>query len=92
VRLSEEEADKIAAALGISVMDFLSEMTVLTADRRGLSIDENSDGTCIFFSDNPPSCKIYDVRPAQCRNFPHKWKNSSEKFQCKSNSGFPARD
>jgi hypothetical protein len=92
VRLSEAEADRIAIRLGMDIVDFIGTMTVITEDRRSLSLDENPDGTCIFFLDNPPRCKIYDVRPAQCRNFPHKWKNSSAKFQCRNNSGFQNRD
>lgn len=82
MRISQEEADQIAARLGMDSRDFIDKMTILTADRRNISLIENKDGSCIFFSDNPPSCKIYDIRPAQCRNFPIRWKSDSEKFQC----------
>ena len=84
VRISEAEADRIAIKLGMDIVDFIGKMTVITDDRRGLSLDENPDGTCIFFSDNPPRCGIYGVRPAQCRDFPVKWKSESEKFQCRT--------
>ncbi len=84
VRISQEEADKIAIRLGMDVLEFIDKMTIVTADRRSLSLNENPDGTCIFFSDNPPQCKIYEVRPAQCRNFPHKWRNDQDKHRCRT--------
>ncbi len=84
VRISEAEADRIAIRLGMDIVDFIGKMTVITDDRRGLSLDENPDGTCIFFSGDPPRCEIYGVRPAQCRDFPVKWKSESEKHQCRN--------
>jgi Fe-S-cluster containining protein len=33
----------------------------------GHSIKENPDGSCLFFRDG---CRIYPVRPRQCRTFP----------------------
>ena len=85
VRISQEEADMIAARLGMNALEFIDKMTILTADRRNLSHNENPDGTCIFFSNNPPRCEIYDIRPVQCRDFPIKWKSESENHQCRNN-------
>lgn len=86
VRISQVEADQIAARLGMDVLEFIDKMTVVTTDRRSLSISENPDGTCIFFSDNPPRCEIYESRPAQCRDFPVKWKNVQAKHKCRAES------
>ena len=73
VRVTEAEVDAIAAYLNIPVRDFLRDHTVLTADRRSLSLLEKPDGSCCYYDDQTRSCRIQDVKPAQCRNFPDKW-------------------
>lgn len=75
VRLSEKEADDIANFLGMELADFFENMIILTADRRGISLVENEDGSCPFYVDSPRGCKIYECRPSQCRDYPHKWHN-----------------
>jgi len=72
VRLREDEIDTIADYLGLSVSDFTKSYTRVTRDRRGLSLIEHADGSCIFLRDDS-LCMINDVKPAQCRDFPHVW-------------------
>lgn len=84
VRLSPDEADRIAESLGLEKRDFVDKMTYVTPDRKSLSLNENEDGSCIFFSVNPPGCEIYENRPSQCRDFPTRWKSRSEKFRCRT--------
>jgi Fe-S-cluster containining protein len=72
VRISVEETAQIAAFLGMTVQAFTDEYTVLTSDRRGLSLKEKEDRHCIFYIE-PPACRIEPVKPEQCRNFPLKW-------------------
>ena len=50
-------------------------MIVLTDDRRGISLAENEDGTCIFYDAGMHGCRIYSCRPAQCRSYPVRWHN-----------------
>ncbi len=85
VRLKENEITNIANFLGLSELEFIEKYTKLTSDRRGLSLIEKEDGSCIFFND-PPGCQINPVKPLQCRNFPLIWNFEGwEKF-CKGNT------
>ena len=75
VRLSEKEADTIASHIGMAPSEFYEKMVVLTHDRRGISLAENDDGTCIFYDPAVKGCRIYCCRPEQCRSYPLKWHN-----------------
>lgn len=73
VRVSESEIDAIAGYLNIPVNDFIRDHTVLTADRRSLSLLENPDGSCCYYDSEKHLCRIQPVKPKQCRDFPEKW-------------------
>lgn len=73
VRVSEKEVDAIADFLHIPVRDFIRDHTVLTPDRRSLSLMEKSDGACVYYDTVTGSCKIQAVKPKQCRDFPLVW-------------------
>jgi hypothetical protein len=73
VRISQAEIEKAAATLELAPETFIASFTQVTRDRRGLTLNERPDGACIFYLDDPPGCKIYGVRPEQCRNFPLVW-------------------
>ena len=83
VRLREEEIGKIAAFLNMSELEFTEQYTVLTADRRNLTLIENERGHCIFFEDDPPGCRIEAEKPQQCRDFPLKWNFPGWQNECK---------
>lgn len=69
VWLSIEEIYRIAEFLGLRERDFVKQY-VRKVDQR-LSLVELPNGNCIFYENG---CKIYPVRPSQCRTFPF-WKN-----------------
>jgi uncharacterized protein len=71
VKLSDTEVDAIAGFLGMEVVDFIERFTRLRADRRGLSLVERQDHSCIFLDGR--DCLINEVKPQQCRDFPNKW-------------------
>jgi Fe-S-cluster containining protein len=73
VRVDDAEIDAIAAYLSIPVERFIDEFTCLTEDRRGLSLTERKDGSCVFYESDPSRCAINAVKPAQCRGFPLEW-------------------
>ena len=74
VRLDADEAETIAALLGMEITTFTRQFTRLRDDRLGLSLKDQPDGACIFLTGSPPACQIQTAKPRQCLNFPVKWK------------------
>lgn len=71
VCISEEEISRIAHYLGISEQDFIDRYCRLRFNRRGLSLIDAPDGACIMLT--PEGCRIQEVKPQQCIDFPHRW-------------------
>jgi uncharacterized protein len=71
VKVDATEVAGIAAFLELSEADFIGTYTRLRTDRKGLSLTEKADDSCIFLSGN--ECQINEVKPQQCRDFPNKW-------------------
>ena len=65
VRVSAREIEPIAAFLDIPAQELIA--TVLFPWEDGHSVREDADGRCLFYEDG---CRIYPVRPRQCRIFP----------------------
>ncbi len=82
VRVTESECDAIADLLGIEVLDFIERYCRLTEDRRGLSLIEQPDGSCIFLEENPPRCMIQAAKPRQCKTFPLEWNFPGWETKC----------
>lgn len=72
VRITADEADRIAALLNLAVSAFIQRHTVLAPDRRTLSLKEKPDGSCEFLDDQG-ACVLQSVKPQQCRDFPTGW-------------------
>lgn len=70
VYVAPDELPGIAAHLHISRADL--KRFYLFPFRDGYSIKEDQSGNCLFYADG---CRIYGVRPAQCRCFPFWRKN-----------------
>ncbi|MCP3965495.1 MAG: YkgJ family cysteine cluster protein [Lentisphaerae bacterium] len=83
VRLQNKEVDGIAAFLDLTMEEFTAKYTVLTHDRRNLTLIEHEGGRCIFYEDNSCSCAINPVKPQQCRDFPLRWNFSDWEKECK---------
>ncbi len=80
VRLKPGEAETIAGYLGMDILEFTSRFTILTKDRQALSLIEKENGACLFLDEK--GCKINDVKPQQCLDFPHKWRFSDFETIC----------
>jgi Fe-S-cluster containining protein len=65
------EVAAIASFLDMTEAGFISRYTRLRANRQGLSLLEQEDDSCIFLDGN--NCRINEVKPQQCRDFPNKW-------------------
>ncbi len=83
VRLLDREADAIAAHLGLPLDSFMDRFTRLTTDRRGISLIEKPDGSCIFL-EGEATCRIQPVKPAQCAGFPNTWTFPGFEKLCRS--------
>ena len=79
VYLKEDEAVQLAAFLGIDVYAF-TETHCLLLDRQHLVLKKDPDEACLFLVRE--GCKVYDARPAQCRDFPLKWKTEKSLGYC----------
>ncbi len=83
VKVTDAEIDAIAAFLGMEPDRFLDEYTDLMPDRRGLTLIEAENGSCIFLEEtDPPGCRIEPVKPAQCRDFPFRWNFPGWENEC----------
>ena len=74
VRLEEGEPERIAQALGVQVDAFIQTYTRLGGNRRGLSLIERADQSCVFLEEAPAACRIEAAKPRQCREFPMGWR------------------
>ena len=92
--MTDAEIDAIAAFLSIPTEIFIADYTCLTEDRRGLSLVERDDGSCVFHETNPSKCAINAVKPSQCRGFPLKWNFPNWEKLCAGSgkSGVPEGD
>ena len=81
VHVREAEIDRIAKYIGIEVYDFIETYTRLTNNRRGLSLIEHDDGSCVFLRKDG-RCLIEDVKPEQCRKFPFEWRYDNMQEVC----------
>lgn len=82
VRLTDDEIDAIAAFLNMNVSDFIAQYTILTPDRRGLSLTERENGECCFYDSESSLCIIQQVKPVQCKNFPQLWNFDGWEKEC----------
>lgn len=69
VYLSEEDADRIAAHHKIPTQEWLERDCRRTHDGRWVLESNDDDGKCIFLNGDK-TCRIYQVKPAQCSAFP----------------------
>ncbi len=81
VRVTDAELQTIAEFLGIALDELLETFTDLRPSRVGLMLKSNPDGSCIFL-EGPNTCIIDQVKPQQCRDFPHKWRFDDSRHMC----------
>lgn len=71
VYLSEKEVDEYASYLDLDPREFLDRFCEIL-DRRKIVLKKKQDEVCVFLSDS--GCKIHEVKPSQCVQFPLKWR------------------
>ena len=74
----EEEAKALADFLNLDLYDFTGRYCEVL-EKRHLVLRKLPDEACIFLG--LKGCWVYEARPAQCRDFPYKWRTpNSEKY------------
>lgn len=71
VKLTDAEIARVAAFLGLTEPEFIARFTRLNTNRSGLTLTDQSDGSCVFLDGQ--DCRINPVKPQQCRDFPNLW-------------------
>ena len=71
MRVTEQEVDRLAEYLRLTMEDFIRDHTKLAADRRGLILTEQVSGACEFL--DGITCRVEVVKPQQCQDFPNNW-------------------
>ena len=80
VRLTEAEITRLATFKGLSEVAFIHQFTRLTQDRRGLALQDQPNGECIFLEGE--NCAVQPVKPQQCRDFPNFWNFPGSEQYC----------
>jgi uncharacterized protein len=75
VWVSDEEIATLARALAIDAAEF--ERVFVRALGKRKSLLEFPNGDCVFFDGLARRCKVYEIRPAQCRTWPF-WESNLE--------------
>lgn len=74
----DEDLENMAAALSISVDDFIQKYTQMAEGHLCL-IDKPHSTDCIFLEGK--ACRVYEGRPKQCRTFPF-WQSVMRSKRC----------
>jgi Fe-S-cluster containining protein len=68
VWVNREEIGNLAARIGMEPAEFESRYVRNVGKRK--SLNEYDNGDCVFFDGETRKCKVYEVRPRQCRTWP----------------------
>ena len=82
VQVESDEIATIAAFVGMAEEDFVEHHTRLRPDRRGLSLLEKEDSSCVWLEGR--DCRLQAVKPRQCRAFPNEWKFPGWREKCEA--------
>lgn len=83
VKVSDEEIGSIAQFLNLTYDRFVQEFTRLRANRQGLALTDKANEECLFLEQNG-NCRIQEVKPRQCREFPNLWNFPNFQAVCKA--------
>lgn len=82
VQLTDAEITRLATFHGLSEHDFIQRYTRLAHDRRGLALQEQPGGACVFLVGD--DCSVQPVKPQQCRDFPNLWRHPDADQLCRA--------
>lgn len=73
VWVNKAEVAEIAAHMKMDVLEFEKKFVRRVGIRK--SLVEFKNGDCVFFDKKSRQCKVYSVRPRQCRSWPF-WRSN----------------
>ena len=82
MRLGDGEVARLASFTGMTGVEFIQRFARISQDRRGLSLEEKPDGSCVFLEGNV--CAVQPVKPQQCREFPNLWNFPGFEEHCRA--------
>lgn len=82
MRLGDGEVARLASFTGMTEVEFIQRFARISQDRRGLSLEEKPDGSCVFLEGN--ACAVQPVKPQQCREFPNLWNFPGFEEHCRA--------
>ena len=82
VKVEDDEITSIAAFVGMDEDEFIQQHTRLRPDRRGLSLLEKPDASCVWLEGR--DCRLQAVKPRQCRAFPNEWNFPGWREKCEA--------
>jgi len=68
VWVNQEDIAAMAAKIGMPVDEFEKLFVRHVGVRK--SLNEYSNGDCVFFDNKSRKCRVYEARPRQCRTWP----------------------
>jgi len=80
--LTDIEIARLANLLELGEPEFIQRYMRLTQNRRGLALQEQPDGACVFLAGN--DCAVQSVKPQQCRDFPNLWRHPEAETRCRA--------
>ncbi len=81
VRVDDREIQAMARLLELNESDFIELYCDLSPDRRGLTLVEHPDGSCIFLTPQN-TCRVQSAKPTQCKGFPREWTDPEMEKVC----------
>lgn len=81
VRVSDEDVDALAAALGMSPEAFVERHADLAPGRTGLALKGEPEAPCRFLAEDN-LCRVHAARPKQCRDYPARWRSADIEAVC----------
>ena len=86
VAVDAARARRMADHLGVEVEDFLKEYTLPVAPGLWWLLDQpNEERWCVFLEQDEEglyACRVNEVKPEQCRDFPKVWRNEDSFRTC----------
>lgn len=68
VYITDAEADRIAAYLGVPTAEFVAVCCHI--EDGALALNATADNYCVLFDPFTKACNVHAVKPAQCSSFP----------------------